>query len=224
MFYDRRYSGPVVSDFMWMSNQTLPPFLPITWLGASLDAELGELNHPGVVRIMHGTNANAGGGIGLWSGISGEAGLLCGGETLDLIFSIPTTNNAGNLTTARIGFHDANNNANYVDAAIIYVNGNTLDGRTSSNNVGSTTGNNYTIAANTWYRGMVKIADGVNRVDFKLWAENGTLLWSNNLTTNVPSNRTLAVISVAFNPQAGSTLPVIAFDWMCYYSTRMLIR
>jgi hypothetical protein len=63
----------------------------------------------------------------------------------------------------------------------------TLLGKTRTNSVESTTGTGYVVAPNTWYQAKIVVNDDATRIDYYLYSEAGALLWSDYLTTNIPT-------------------------------------
>jgi hypothetical protein len=74
-------------------------------------------------------------------------------------------------------------------------------GRTRTNSVGSTTGTGYQLITNTWYIAKIIVNADATRVDFYLYNEAGALLWTDFLTTNIPtaSNTDLGHGTIATN-------------------------
>jgi hypothetical protein len=62
-----------------------------------------------------------------------------------------------------------------------------ITGRTMSNSNSSVTGTGYQIVTNTWYRWRVVVNADASRVDFYCFSEAGALLWTDNLTNNIPT-------------------------------------
>jgi len=144
----------------------------------------GTANHPGISTLNSSTSANSGVS---WK-TAPNAYILAGYETTELIFRPQSL--AG--TTIRFGFHDSASSSDAVDGAYIEmaqvggVDG-VIVGKTASNSTRSTTGTNYTLVTNTWYKLRIVVNSNASRVDFYLYSEAGALLWTDNLTTNIPT-------------------------------------
>ena len=59
-------------------------------------------------------------------------------------------------------------------------------GRTSDTAGNSTTASGYQLVINTWYIEKIVFNSDASRVDFYCYAEDGTELWHDNLTTHIP--------------------------------------
>jgi hypothetical protein len=136
-------------------------------------------NHPGVLRLSSSTSADS----GYFFGVDTVQLLLGGGESFEAIFQVATTSG----TTIRLGFHDTTAVTDAVDGAYIEISGTTLSGKTASNSTRSTTGTNYTISTGSWYRARITVAPGAGSVSFAVYNDSGTLLWSDTLSTNIPT-------------------------------------
>lgn len=151
-------------------------------------------NHPGVLRLSSSTTTNSG-----YYYTSDTGGQLIGGkEVFEFIFA-PTTLAS---STIRFGFLDTITSVDAVDGIYFEVpSTGALVGKTSSNSTRSTTGTSYTVTAATWYRARITVNSNATSVTFALYNEAGTLLWSDTLTTNIPTatGRVLASGVVATN-------------------------
>ena len=168
------------------SNTLCPP-----WLGSAVGAGgntitgTGSPSHPGIQSIR---SSLTGVDRGFIYRTADTSFLLGGTERTDLVLRPLFL--AG--TTIRFGFHDTVTIADAVDGAYIEmaqvggVDG-TIVGKTASNSTRSTTGTSYLLVTNTWYRLRVKLDPTAARVDFYLYSEAGALLWTDNLTTNIPT-------------------------------------
>lgn len=179
----------------------------------------GEVNHPGIVNLISSVAANS--GYYFFTTITGF--LLAGGETTEIIFK---TRDITANTYVRMGFSDvAGLVTTPTDGVYININGETLDGRTVSNSVSSTTGTAYTLLDETWYRLKIILNSDATRVDFYLYNEAGIELWTDFLTTNIPTTtgrQTGHGITAYF---AGTTATgLISIDYMNLYIDRNLTR
>lgn len=186
--------------------------------GTSPVSNVGNPNHPGIISLKSSTTANSGYGFTT----AATAFLLAGGEATELIFVVAS---GLSTTTCKFGFMNTYTITAPVDGAWINIANLVLDGRTSSNSTSSTTGTTYTLTANTWYRMKIVINSDATRVDYYLYAENGTQLWTNNLTTNIPTTTGRDVGHGVIATDAGTTATALmSLDFMNLYIDRNLIR
>jgi hypothetical protein len=207
------------TDFAFPSGNLAlcAPWLGLLLSSGTLNPTAGSANHPGIVQCTSSATGNSGGTFYLNS----TGLLLAGGETTELVFWLITTTD----TTVRFGFQDSFTSTAPVDGAWINIAGTTLTGKTRSNSTESITGTSYTITANTWYRVKVVINADATRVDFYLYDAAGTQLWTDYLTTNIPTatGRETGHGVVATN--AGTTAkPLVNLDYMNLSMTRTLTR
>ena len=216
---DRQYFPNCVSDLMnaSFSSPVTPCWVRVSVNTGTNSVVTGTVTHPGQYKETSSTTANSGAFIGT----SINSVLLGGTETTELIFQVLTTAN----TTVRFGFGDTQSITAPVDGAWINIAGTTLDGRTSSNSVSSTTGTNYTIAATTWYRAKVAVNSTATQVDFYLYNEAGTQLWTASLTTNIPTaaGREVGNFYIATNSGI-SAVDLLLVDYISFVITRALVR
>jgi hypothetical protein len=214
----RRYTVGYACDF-WnpTASDGNTPFYGIVISNGYSAQVVGDSDHPGIVNLCSGTNANSG---YLWR-VYPTSTLLAGNELFEAVFQLVTTAN----TTVRLGFTDTGSATPPTDGAWIEINGTTLDGRTATNSSSSTTDTNYTMTASTWYSVAVVVNSDASRVDFILYDSAGATLWTNNLTTNIPTttNRETGVSTIATN---SGTTPVclIGLDYMSFSIRRLLNR
>jgi len=203
-------------------TNTYHPWLAAAIGGGAIGAYAGDANHPGVRYVESSATPNSGAYM-LFANI---ALLLAGKESTDLIIFPRTL--AG--TTIRFGYLDTTTSSDAVDGAYIEmaqvggVDG-TIVGKTASNSTRSTTGTSYLLVTNTWYRMRVTIDPTAARVDFFLFSEAGALLWTNNLTTNIPTAAGRETGHGVILTNSGSSVVSLAnLDFMDNYIGRVLIR
>lgn len=140
-----------------------------------------ETDHPGILAFWSSVNANS----GFYCATNVVAFLIAGGENTAL-WHRPLVLSG---TTKHFGFIDTTTVSDPVDGVWIWQDPATgiIYGRTMNNSVGSTTGTGYQLVANTWYYEKIIINPGATRVDFYLYDATGALLWTDNLTTNIPT-------------------------------------
>jgi len=212
---------PASTDFLWngaTSTALIAPWFAAATVSGTSTAVTGTANHPGIVTLTSSTSANSGYAYALGT----SSFLLAGTEVTEFIFQVVTTAN----TTARLGFQDSNSSTAPTDGAWVNIAATTLDGRTASNTTSSTTGTNYTITASVWYRAKVVVNSDATQMDFYLYTcADGVQVWTNNLTTNIPTaaGRETGQSAVATN--SGTTaLELVDMDFMDVYMTRTLTR
>ncbi len=157
--------------------------------------------------------------------MSGAAFLIAGGEETEFIF-IPYAPAAG-VNTTYMGFHDASSITAPVDAVMFNIVDLVIDGRTYSNSSTSTTATSYTMTTATWYRGKITVNSDATSVTFTLYSEAGVSLWTNTLTTNIPTGagRVLGhgIVSTASAP-GGTAQNICGIDFMSVNINRVLTR
>jgi len=172
-------------DFLQTSGSTAN-VLCHAWFGGSVGAGgttiagTGSPSHPGIQSIK---SSVSGADRGFVYRTDNASFLLGGSERTDLVLRPQFL--AG--TTIRFGFHDTATVADAVDGCYLESVAGLLVGKTATNSTRSTTGTNYQMVTNTWYRLRVVLDPTAARVDYYLYSEAGALLWTDNLTTNIPT-------------------------------------
>jgi uncharacterized protein with putative carbohydrate binding module len=219
--YERIYSRPdfyrqasVVDDFFLLGVVTGG-----SALGAGSAALVtGTPTHLGIARI---TQSGANTGYRFFPSTS-LITYLGGGESVEIIFQAQSTSN----TVFRLGFQDGVTTTAPNNGAWVNVAGTTLSGKTAANGTTSTTGTTYTISATTWYRMRVFVSDNAGTVYFELYTcSDGALVWSDSLTTNIPTvaGREVLVGALFYKTTAG-TVDLADIDWLSYYGSKALVR
>ena len=214
--YGKRQVENLANEFWNTGGQ---PSWGSTAIGAGTQAVIAsEASHPGIVRITQ-NGANTG---FAWTQASAPTTsfLLGGGEVFECIFRLQNTTNC----VYRLGFQDSVTTAAPTDAVYIHIAGTTADGRTYNNTATSTTGTNYTVSAGTWYRAKV-VVNSTSLVTFSILSMAGASLWSNTLTTNIPSaaGRETGMAALGYKTTAG-TVDLIDLDWANEYNLTTLTR
>lgn len=220
-FHDKH---PGIYLFSEIANATTNMALP--WLASAINSATissgggGFASHPTTGYCISSISANS--GIYLHLATGSDCILIAGTETTSLIFQIPNLTN----TKLRFGFHDANTSADPVDGCYIQISNvggtdGTLDGRTSNNSARSTTPSSYVISGSTWYVIKVKVNPDASQVDFYLYDEDGTLLWTDSLSTNIPTARNTDH-GVTVTNSGTTALLIFAIDFINLAITRAL--
>jgi hypothetical protein len=182
----------------------------------------GEPNHPGILRISSSTTANSGGYV--LTDVT--AFRISGGEVFEIIFQPRVSGNAN--TTIRMGFLDTTSSADAIDGVYFELPANSLNivAKTANNGTRTTSSPIATLTVNTWYRCRIEINDNATQANFYVYDDNGTLLGSTSITTNIPTaaGRETGAGFVATN--SGTTATLLAyFDFMAVgYNGRELTR
>ena len=166
------------TDFFSTANDTNDPWVGATFGGGGKTALAGTSNHPGIVRFSSDiTN----GGARFMTAIN--CILIAGAEHSEFCFKTGTLINI----RVRLGFQDSLTTIAPTDGIWINISGVTLTGKTRSNGAESTTGTNYALAINTWYRGKIAVNSDATLITFVLYNENNVILWTNTLAANIPT-------------------------------------
>jgi len=205
-----------------LTNYGCPPWYEVALSSGGILPMGGGINHPGVHRLSSSTSANSGAAIKT----DNDCFLLGGAESCEIIFKLGTL--AG--TVAYLGFTDEFTGNDAVDGAYFAIDqvggvDGTLVGKCSSNSARSTTSTDYALTTDTWYRAIVTVNSDATRVDFYLYAEDGSLLWTNYLTTNIPTadGRETGNAVVVFNTGTSAT-PLFYIDSLSMSIARDLVR
>jgi hypothetical protein len=214
------------TDFLGRaSGSAVEAAYPFDYLGINLGLQSkirGEPNHPGILRISSSANANSGGYV-LTDPISFR---ISGGEIFEIIFRPLVSNNTN--TTLRMGFLDATTSADATDGVYFELPANSLGivGKTANNGVRTTSTTIATLTVNTWYRCRIEINSDATQANFYVYDDNGTLLGSTSITTNIPTEEgreTGAGFIVTISEATATALA--DFDFMAVgYNGRELTR
>lgn len=158
------------------------PWETLSIASGTWNATVGESLHPGAYRCQSSVSANSGGSLKLQN----TSAILIAGNEKSTLWHRPQTLA---LTTRHHGFHDTTTVTDPVDGIWIWQDPATgiIYGRTMSNSVGSTTGTGFQLITNTWYCEIIVVNADATRVDFYVYSEAGALLWTDFLTTNIPT-------------------------------------
>jgi hypothetical protein len=188
-------------------------------------AQVGTASHPGFVQFDSGvTGCSNPQGWKLNTDIAAAPAqiLLIGGESFEAVFQIVTTTN----TTVRMGFHDSNNGTEATDGVYINIAGTTLSGKVATNpSTKVVTGTTFTISGSTWYRAKIVVNSDLSGASYALYNDSGTVLWSDTLTTTVPSTAGHETGSGVTVQTSNSTLThLFNMDYMSMWWTQAIGR
>jgi len=187
--FKRRQKFNVIStDF---NGTTAAAIFPFTFTGYNTGSHvIGAVTNgtnPGTSRLSSSATPNSGGVLSSNSLAAANIVPVVGQE-MDYVFRTPNVI-AGAGTTIRAGFLTAANTI--TDAAFgIYMEivDNQLYGKTANNNIRSTTSTAYTLPnGGIWYHIRV-VYKATNLVEYTLYNMAGTILWTDTLTTNIPTS------------------------------------
>jgi hypothetical protein len=99
-----------------------------------------------------------------------------------------------------MGFHNSVDHNAPTDGAYIKIAEGVLTGNTANNSTLSATATNYTLSADTWYRVKIELNIDATLATFTLYEDNtNTVLWTDTLSTNIPTTRTVGHGDVCTN-------------------------
>jgi hypothetical protein len=179
----------------------------------------GTVNHPGITRLSSSIAANSGCNLMLL-----EQSMLIGGTEIATFIFKPQTLA---LTIARIGFHSAFDTTvpsfgAYAEIAQVGGIDGVIVGKCRNGGATSTTGTSFTLATGSWYRLTISINTAHTTVTFSLLSEAGALLWSDSLSTNIPTSP-IGHNFLTFN--TGTTaLVLFQVDYLSLQISRALTR
>jgi len=177
-------------------------------------------NHPGVAILKSGS-ANSGYFVGTRHTTSSSSPVLplSGLEVSEFVFNIDTLTNA----TLRIGFGGTNNTSDWTDGCYLEISSAGVGtGKTAASSSRSSTGTTYTLSTNTWYRLVISVNSNASTITFALYNDSGTQLWTNTLSTNIPT----AAVGICVNAweSGGGSQNLLHMDFMALYFGRTLTR
>lgn len=185
---------PIVAEFLGIVSPGLT-------IGASNTIST-EANHPGFV-----TNGN-------YPALSYYTLTFIGGETMEFI-----AKPAGAGSGLYIGFGCP---TNYTDPGASFIamsmGSSGVSGHCSNLGTKSVTPSNIsTLSTSSWYRFKISVNSTLNRVDFFVYDTSSNLLWSDSVSTNIPS----VVTDVSLHIFVTLTNSI---DWLTIYNTTVFDR
>lgn len=173
----------IYTDFFKADNDLNDPWEGVTIGGGTMASVAGTSNHPGIIRLSSIATATT--GYRFMTAVN--CFLIAGAEHSEFCFK--TGASLLNIRV-RLGFQDSLTSAAPTDGVWIDITGATLTGKTSSNGALSTTGTNYGLAVNTWYRGKIAVNSDATEVVFLLYTDvagEQTVVWTDTLAANIPT-------------------------------------
>lgn len=184
--------------------------------GGSASGVSATSHHPGSIRVLSGSPANSG---YYWVAANNNL-ILSGKEQADFVFK---TASSWTSRMNRFGFQDSITIMLPTDGAYLDMNGRYLTGKTRAGGAGSTTGTGYNLSANTWYRVRIIVNSNASLITFLLYSAAGSQLWTNTLSTNIPTAAT-GFGMVSYYTVAASGTHTITMDLAYLVCARGLVR
>lgn len=188
----------------------------------TLTAVAAVPNHPGIVALRDSTTAN--GGYRVMTDVT--AFRIAGGEKFVCSFQVRS---ARATTTSYMGFFDSTTNVAPTDAAcfVITANGSTITmrGRTRANNTATDTVVTFNPSINTWYTGIIEVNSNASSVNFSIFNESGTNVYSQNLA-NLPTaaGRETGAGVAAYESTTDAAADILHLDYLRIELNRTLTR
>jgi len=205
----------VGTEFPGITAAILSPFTPSAISSGTIAIVVGEAGHPGMASLSSATTTNSGYVINV--GVTGT--LIGGGEVAELIFKTPAT--ILSTTTIKFGYHDATTYALPVDGVYFIQSAGVIKGAASSTSSQTLTSDGFTPSVSTWYRLKLVVNAAANQVDFYIYNAAGTLLWTNNVQSNLPTGAGRGCGPCVITTDSGTTVNVLTtLDAMAFYSER----
>ena len=178
------------------------------------------VNNPGVIRFRDAaTTANSGFRIQTLT----DAFVVGGGEIMSAIFSIP---NARTTQTIRFGLSDQIDHTTPTKGAWLEIVGNgtnlVITGKTVNGGAISSTDTTYTAGINTWYSVRIHLTSA-SSVAFTVYNAAGSILWTNALSTAVPTTAVGFGI-IGYDSSSDIATILLEIDYYSFEINRALIR
>jgi hypothetical protein len=208
----------MATEFMTNQGNTFSEWIGAVYASGSIGAT-GEDNHPGIITLYDSTTA--GGGYYIYTSTVGID--LTGYESSEFVFQIEQTAN----TNCRFGFMDDFLDASSTDGLHFAMLGtSTLRAYACNNTTCTEADTTYTITTNTWYTGTIETNSDATEATFTLYNEAGSSLWSETITSNVPTgvSRQVGHGVSCFETTTGAAAPLMSLDYMNLYFNRAFTR
>jgi hypothetical protein len=178
-----------------------------------------EQDHPGTMSLLSSTSANSGYLIRL----DNDSLQIAGSESAQAIFKVKVLSG----TYLVIGLQDMYNASLPVDGCYLMTDPATgkISGHCTANSSDSVTATDYQLVVDTWYRARVVLNSDASLATFYIWADDGTLLWSDTVNSDIPTGagRQTGCAFAALN--TGTSAQTLAYiDYLSLKITRALVR
>lgn len=212
--------SPISMSTEFMNNQgnTFDEWLGGTYGSGTLGSG-GEDDHPGTITLSDSTTL----GGGYYIETSSVGIDLSGNESTEFVFQINKTAEV----KCRFGFQDTFFGATSTDALYFsMVSSNKLKAFACNNSTCTEADTDYTFTTNTWYAGLIETNSDATEATFTLYNEDGTSLWTETITTNVPTGATRKVGHGVgcFEYTTGAGSAMMTLDYMNLYFNRNFTR
>jgi hypothetical protein len=199
-----------ICDFMNVSTSGYDPWFGTSVLSGILANVAAGIPHQGAAGLRTSANANSGYSI-LTSPLTFT---VSGDEITEAI--IKTVKLDG--TTTRFGFHDATTITAPVDGAYFEIGPDSLCyGKTMKASSGSSTGTSYQMTDGAWYRLKLVVNSDATQINYYIYNDAGTLLWGDQLTTNIPTDVYSGHGLITTNEGTTADVYLIHLDYMMLY-------
>lgn len=199
--------------------------------GGAGGATAASISRPGIIELNDSTTAN--GGVTFMTGP--KVFIINGTENSTLIFN-PVGGKSG-TSILRFGFQDVSNigagatlpgNGCWIEVnnTAPPVTGSNIYGVCANNSQRTNTTTNYTFTNNTWYTANIYIDANALNVNFSITSATGALLWSNNITTNIPvtTGHEAGWGVVAYENTTNAGTQIFLLDYLALGMSRVLNR
>ena len=124
-----------------------------------------------------------------------------------------------------MGFIDSVTSVLPTDGAFVQIQGGVMKGYCRNNNTQTATGTTIAITQNTWYSVTVEVVS-TSLVTFTLYSEAGAVLWTDNVTTNIPSTtgRETGFGASVYESTTSAAAEILWLDYMSLEINRSLVR
>lgn len=205
----------------FISAAAVQPWWAIAIASGGWGGQGADANHLGIVYFSsHATNPNS----GYCFYLGQNCLLITGGEYTDVIFMVPT----GSLTgvTTRLGMHDSISTSDPVDGCYANIIDGVLTGVCASNSNRTSSATTYSIVADVWYRLHIEVNAAATSVAYTLrTCTNGTVVWSDSVTTNIPTGAGRQTGHAVVSTYSGTGTKVLLYlDYMSIAVNRTLTR
>lgn len=211
------------TEFMAINVASYYPFFGVAIsAGAAIMSSFANSSVIGTIALRDSATANAGYRI-LTDPLSMY---LIGGESYSVIFNPVTKVNKKFV----LGFTDATLISDPVDGVWLEYDYNasttSIVGRTSVNNSRSTTASGFVFSNDAWYKGEIIINSDATAATFKIYDTDYQLLWSDTLSSNVPSGptRPFGAGASAYENSTNAAQSLVILDYMEFIVPRKLFR
>jgi hypothetical protein len=123
-----------------------------------------------------------------------------------------------------MGFWDGSDATSAVaNGAYVDINSSgVLTGKTARSSAGASTGTTYTTATSTWYHLKIVVNGNATQIDYYLYNDNGTQLWHDSLSTDIPTVSLNNGVSASCTDATDHN--IVNMDYMSVWESNQLTR